>query len=457
MNTLVKEYFEALRGKRVAVLGIGVSNRPLIKLLLSYGIHTVACDRTRREDIDSEVLELEALGAQLHLGNGYLDGLAADIVFRTPGMHPNIPALQQLRDGGAVITSEMEAFFAVCPCKIIAVTGSDGKTTTTTLISEMLKQAGKKVWIGGNIGQPLLPVAEEMSADDFAVVELSSFQLMNMAQSPHIAVITNLAPNHLDVHKDMAEYVSAKQNIYLHQTHGDRVVLNYDNAITKDFAATVKGAYSYFSVHEAQPGGAYLEHNFIMYGGKTVMNKADILLPGMHNVENYMAAICAVAEYVSFEDIRQVAKNFAGVEHRIEFVRELDGVRYYNDSIASSPSRTIAGLHAFDKQVILIAGGYDKQIPFDVLGPEIVAHVKCLILCGATAEKIKAAVLQAPQYQQGSPTVINTDSLQNAVCAARNFAQPGDIVTLSPACAAFDQFKNFMVRGNFYKKLIMEL
>lgn len=457
MNEMVSKYFSALKGKRVAVLGIGVSNRPLIRMLLSYGIRTIACDKTERENLDEEVLELERDGAVLKVGASYLDGLEADIVFRTPGMHPDIPALCSLRERGAKITSEMEAFFAVCPCTIIAVTGSDGKTTTTTLISEILKRAGKTVWVGGNIGQPLLPRAEEMKPSDFAVVELSSFQLMRMEVSPHIAVITNLAPNHLDVHKDMQEYIEAKENIYLHQTGADRLVLNLDNEITASFAPKAKGMVSLFSKNAVPDHGASLHGGKIWFDGEPVMDQKDILLPGLHNVENYMAALCAVEGYASAEDVQNVAKTFGGVEHRIELVRELEGVRYYNDSIASSPTRTIAGLHAFEQKVILIAGGYDKQIPFDVLGPEIVSHVKRLILCGATAEKIKKAVEAAPNYCAGKPEIIVTDSLKEAVLEARRGAVPGDVVTLSPACAAFDQFKNFMVRGAAYKKLVNEL
>jgi len=457
MNEMVNKYFETLRGKRVAVLGIGVSNRPLIRMLLSYGISVTACDKTERENLDAEVLALEQQGANLRVGAGYLDSLTADVVFRTPGMHPNIPALQSLREQGAVITSEMEAFFSVCPCPILAVTGSDGKTTTTTLIAEILKQAGKTVWIGGNIGQPLLPVADRMSPDDLAVVELSSFQLMNMTQSPHVAVITNLAPNHLDVHKDMDEYIAAKENLYLYQNAADLVVLNADNAITASFGPKAKGRCVRFSRKSVQTDGAWFDGETVIYKGKAVMKRSDILIPGLHNVENYMAALCAVEEYASSEDVLAVARRFGGVEHRIELVRERNGVLWYNDSIASSPTRTIAGLHVFEQKVVLIAGGYDKKIPFDVLGPEITAHVKRLVLCGATADKIRQAVLEAPDYVEGNPDIVTVNTLRDAVQDAADHAEAGDIVTLSPACASFDQFKNFMLRGEAFKKLVWEL
>ena len=457
MNEMVEKYFNTLRGKRVAVLGIGVSNRPLIGMLASFGIDTVACDKICREDLDEEVLALERQGVVLKVGPGYLDDLQADVVFRTPGMHPDIPVLSGLREQGAVITSEMEAFFCVCPCKIIAVTGSDGKTTTTTLIAKMLEQEGRKVWIGGNIGTPLLPLASEMSSDDIAVVELSSFQLMNMRQSPHIAVITNLAPNHLDVHKDMDEYIAAKENIYLWQTPSDKLIVNLDNEITTSFTAKAKGSVMGFSRRSRLKQGAYVSDGTIFLADQPIMLQSDILLPGLHNVENYLAAICAVSDYVSPASIRKVAQTFGGVEHRIELVRILDGVRYYNDSIASSPTRTIAGLHAFDSKVILIAGGYDKQIPFDVVGLEIVDHVKRLILCGATAEKIRASVIASPRYHDGTPEIVVVNNLEDAVADARAHAVSGDIVTLSPACAAFDQFKNFMVRGCAFKDIVRSL
>ena len=457
MNLLVDQYFESLVGKRIAVLGIGVSNRPLIRMLLERGMHVLACDKTPREQLDKEVLDLEQAGAVLHVGEGYLEQVQADIVFRTPGMHPDIPALRQLRAQGACITSEMEAFFEVCPCRIIAVTGSDGKTTTTTLIAKILEHAGHRVWLGGNIGQPLLPLAAEMTPTDIAVVELSSFQLMTMQRAAEVAVVTNLAPNHLDIHKDMAEYVQAKKNVFLQQSEGARLVLNYDNDLTRGFAAEAKGEVLFFSRKTAVQRGVYLADGQLFCNGKPLMPAADIRIPGIHNVENYMAAACAVQGLATDADIDAVARSFAGVEHRIEFVREKDGVRYYNDSIASSPTRTIAGLHAFDQKLVLIAGGYDKKLPFDTLGPEICAHVRLLILCGATAAKIEAAVCAAPAYTTGAPVILHAQTLRDAVQLAAQNAVCGDIVTLSPACAAFDQFKNFMVRGETYKQLVQAL
>ena len=455
MHTAFENYFRSLRGQKIAVLGLGVSNRPLVRLLLSHGCDVTGCDRTPREKLDQEILELEKQGCKLRVGDNYLEDISADLVFRTPGMHPGNPAIRKLAENGAKITSEMSAFFELCPCKIIAVTGSDGKTTTTTLISEFLKASGKTVWLGGNIGTPLLPICDRIQKDDYAVVELSSFQLMDMQRSAHVAVVTNLAPNHLDVHKDMQEYVDAKKNIFLHQSAADKLILNADNDITSTFVGN--GITRYFARKGRTDNGICMEGDFLCRDGEKVLNKKDILIPGEHNVENYMAAILAVEGIVDDDIIRKVAGSFGGVEHRIELVRVKDGVRFYNDSIASSPSRTIAGLRSFSEKVILIAGGYDKQIPFDVLGPEVCEHVKAVYLNGATADKIRAAIEAAPQYRPGHPELISCADFTDAVMKSASDAKPGDVVLMSPACAAFDQFKNFAVRGQYFKKCIMEL
>ena len=450
MSSAFEQYFTSIRDQKIAVLGLGVSNRPLVRLLLEFGCDVTGCDRTPREKLDAEVLALEQAGCKLRVGDGYLEEVEADILFRTPGMHPANPAIQTLVAKGAKVTSEMEVFFEVCPCNLIAVTGSDGKTTTTTLVSEMLKAAGKTVWLGGNIGTPLLPLVRQMKPDDYAVVELSSFQLMDMTRSPARAVVTNLAPNHLDIHKDMDEYVDAKKNIFRFQRDTGLLVLNADNAITNGFSGN--GTTRKFS----RQGSAHvcLNGDMITRGGEPVLDVKDILLPGVHNIENYMAAIAVVEGLVSDDAIRSVAKNFGGVEHRIELVRSKDGVRFYNDSIASSPSRTIAGLRSFREKVILIAGGYDKHIPYDVLGPEICGHVKKLFLCGATAPQIRAAVESCGGEQ---PEMVDCGNFENAVRTAAAAAESGDVVLMSPASASFDEFKNFMVRGEFFKKIVKEL
>ena len=387
MNSALMEYFNSLEGKRVAVIGLGVSNRPLVEGLLDAGVPVTVCDKRRREEFNGLIETLERRGMTAALGPDYLEHLnGADIIFRTPGLRPDVPQIAQAVAAGAELTSEMEAFLNLCPCRIIAVTGSDGKTTTTTIIAGLLKAAGYRTFVGGNIGRPLLCQLDSIRPDDMVVLELSSFQLMTVRQSPGIAVVTNLAPNHLDVHKDMAEYVAAKRNIFAYQDGCDRLVLNADNEITAGFAQEACGAVTLFSRRRTVESGVYLREKTVICGGRPVLTTDDILLPGLHNLENYMAAVAAVDGLVPDEVIRDFARTFGGVEHRIELVRELDGVRYYNDSIASSPSRTIAGLRSFAQKVILIAGGYDKHIPYDVLGPEIAKSVKVLLLTGDTAE-----------------------------------------------------------------------
>lgn len=454
----LQEYLLSLKEKRVAVIGIGVSNIPLLQLLLKNDIAVTACDKRSRSQLGALAEELEAQGAILQLGENYLADLDQDVIFRTPGLRPDVPELQQAQEKGSVLTSEMEVFFDVCPCPMIAVTGSDGKTTTTTMIAGLLRAAGHTVHVGGNIGNPLLVNTPQIRPQDWVVLELSSFQLMTIHKSPHIAVMTNLAPNHLDMHHGMEEYVAAKENIFRHQSADDVAIFNWDNAITREQSTRANGEVRLFSRRESLENGVFLRGDTIVRrhdGVETaVMTTEDSKLPGVHNIENYMAAIAAVEGLVDDETIRNFARTFGGVEHRIELVRELRGVRYYNDSIASSPSRTIAGLRSFDKRVILLAGGYDKKIPFDVLGPEVVEHVKLLILCGATAEKIRASVEAAPGYEPGKPEILMVSPFQKAVETARDRAEEGDIVTLSPACAAFDQFKNFMERGDTFKKIV---
>lgn len=460
-----EEYLSSLRNKTVAVIGIGVSNRPLIELLLSRGVAVTACDKKDRATLGAPAEELVGKGCRLRLGPDYLKDLTEDVIFRTPGMRPDLPELNAAVERGSTLTSEMEVFFEVCPCPILAVTGSDGKTTTTTIIAELLRAAGKTVHLGGNIGHPLLSETGGMKAEDIAVLELSSFQLMTMTRSPHIAVVTNLAPNHLDVHKDYAEYISAKENIFTHQSASDIAVFNADNEVTRSFVGRQRGALRTFSRRETVERGAYLapddagEGQAIWMsnenGRRQVLPLAEIKLPGIHNVENYMAAIAAVDRLVPDKIIRDFAKNFGGVEHRIELVRELDGVRYYNDSIASSPSRTIAGLNAFPEKVILIAGGKDKGISYDSLGPVVNEHVKLLILCGATAGVIRASVEQAENY--GGLEIADAEDYHQAVSLARSRAKEGDVIILSPASTSFDRFANFMERGRVFKEIVNSL
>lgn len=454
-----EEYLHSLQNKTVAVIGIGVSNQPLIELLLSRGIAVTACDKKKRSDLGALADHLEARGCCLHLGADYLKDLDQDVIFRTPGMRPDLPELTAAVERGSELTSEMEVFFEVCPCTKIAVTGSDGKTTTTTIIAELLKRAGRTVHLGGNIGHPLLAETGKMAPGDIAVLELSSFQLLTMTRSPHIAVVTNLAPNHLDVHKDFAEYISAKENIFTHQMAEDIAVFNADNEITAGEASRAIGRARLFSRRRELEDGVFLRGDAVIarHSGveREVMRTSDIKLSGVHNVENYLAAIAAVDGLVPDGTIRDFAREFGGVEHRIELVRTRRGVRWYNDSIASSPSRTIAGLNSFDQKVILIAGGKDKGIPYDAIGPVINSHVKLLILCGATAGAIRQATEQAENY--AGLEIVDVDDYHQAVSLADSRAREGDVVLLSPASTSFDRFANFMERGRVFKEIVNSL
>lgn len=454
-----EEYLASLQNKTVAVIGIGVSNQPLIELLLSRGMAVTACDKKDRAALGALADYLEAQGCRLHLGADYLKGLDQDIIFRTPGMRPDLPELAAAVERGSQLTSEMEVFFEVCPCTKIAVTGSDGKTTTTTIIAELLKRAGRTVHLGGNIGHPLLAETGRMAHGDIAVLELSSFQLLTMTHSPHIAVVTNLAPNHLDVHKDFAEYISAKENIFTHQSAQDIAVFNADNDITAEEATRAIGRVRLFSRRRELEDGVFLRGDAMVsrYDGteREIMHTSDIKLPGAHNIENYLAAIAAVDGLVPDETIRDFAQKFGGVEHRIELVRTRKGVRWYNDSIASSPSRTIAGLNSFNQKVVLIAGGKDKGIPYDDIGPVINDHVKLLILCGATAGVIRRAAEQAENY--AGLEIVDVDDYRQAVSLADSRAKEGDVVILSPASTSFDRFANFMERGRVFKEIVNSL
>ena len=457
----LNEYVNSIKDKRIAVIGVGVSNTPLINLLLSCGCNVTVCDKRSLSEMGMEALDLINRGAKLKLGEDYLEGLDHDIIFRTPGLMPFDPHLEAAKARGSLITSEMEVFFALCPCKTIAVTGSDGKTTTTTIISELLKAAGYRVHLGGNIGHPLLCEIPETVADDIAVLELSSFQLHSMYCKPNVAVVTNISPNHLDKHKDYQDYIDAKRAEFEHQNEDDKLILNFDDEHSAYYAHFAHAPVSYFSDKNRVDRGVICENGVILRVNGTeqqeIMGAEEIKLPGEHNLLNYLAAFAAVDGLVSNEICRQVAMTFAGVEHRLEQVRVLNGVTYINDSIGTSPTRTSAGLHALKVKPIVIAGGYDKHIPFDGLGDELCRFAKRVFLTGDTAESIHKAIVNSPYYAESGLEVHRIDDFKEVVLAASASAEPGDIVLLSPACAAFDRFKNFAERGKYFKEIVMEL
>ena len=462
MKQSAGEFYNNLKGKRVAFIGAGVSHRECIEVFAKKGAVVTLCDKKPDVNAFGAYGEtLKQLGVRLSLGEHYLDGLAGqDIIMRTPGFEYFTPELQAAKAAGSEVTSEMELFFELCPCEKVAVTGSDGKTTTTTLIAEMLKAAGRTVHLGGNLGRALLPVVEQIAPTD-------------------VAVVTNVTPNHLDHHKDMQEYIDAKRNILLYQAPGSRAVLGYANDITRAMAKDVKGSYLWFTRFSETDNGGFLRADGMLCVAKDgvvtpIVHKSEVALRGEHNLENLLAAFCAVWGMVDVAVMAQVARSFQGVEHRIEPVRTLNGVQWFNDSIASSPTRVIAGLRAFNQKLILLAGGSNKRVSFAPLAPELLAHVKTLVLISNPAEKaaaaargesdyqtsaeqIEAAVRAEPGFAESGMNILHAESMQQAVRLAYEAARPGDIVSLSPACASFDFYPNFEVRGRHYKELVNAL
>lgn len=471
MNNKARKFFDNLKGKKVAFVGMGVANVPCAEFMARLGAEVYACDQRDKEYIGIEICEkLEKLGVKFSLGDSYLDILPdMNLVFRSHGILPfQNPWIGECIERGQKVTTEMEIFFKLCPAKIFAVTGSNGKTTTTTLIAKMLEKQGIKVYLGGNIGKALMPELETITENDIAVVELSSFQLLtmgNLVHSPDVAVVTNIECTHQDHHISLDEYVDAKRNILIYQNADCRTILNADcdysigSRVYHDMRFDVRGRLFEFSIKHPVENGAYMKDNGdIIYRENDeetyVMNKNDIIIPGTHNIENYCTAISAVWGMVDVENIKSIAQTFGGVEHRIEFVREYNGIRYYNDSIATSPSRVISGLKAFGKKIIVIMGGSDKGNDMSEMVPYILKYVKLLVLNGATAEKIYDTIISDENYKNSDIKIVKTDYLENALNIAKEKAQSGDVVTLCPACPAFDQFKTFEYRGRKFKELV---
>lgn len=458
--------------KAVTLLGAGVSNMPLAGYLTAHGAAVTVRDKKTADELGENAQKLRALGADFIGGDAYLEGIQADYIFRSPGFRPDLPVLTEAQKNGAVLTSEMELFLDHAPCSVIGITGSDGKTTTTTLVYEILRRSAEKnganVFLGGNIGEPMLHRIEQMHERDFAVVELSSFQLMTVRRAPEIAVITNITPNHLNWHTDMDEYVSAKAKVL---AGASRAVLNYENEITRKLARQAPCPVTLFahtkipdSALRAEDCAVYEEDGMIVFrlaGAEEsfpILSVSDILLPGRHNVENYMAAIAAVRGYADPDTIAEVARTFGGVPHRLQLVHKKNGISYYNSSIDSTPTRTAAALSAMkDRSLVVILGGYDKNIPFAPLADALYAHgkIRAAVLTGATADKIGEAI--AAHGDNGAFPVLRESDFTSAVRLAAERAEQGDAVLLSPACASFDAFANFEKRGERFAEIVREL
>ncbi len=487
---------ECVGGKHCTVLGYGISNRPLCEWLVTHGIASLTVrDRRTREQMeaDGDIDRLSRLGATVICGEDYLADITGDLVFRTPGIRPDLPPLVLAAERGAVLTSEMELFLALTPVAVIALSGSDGKTTTTTLTARiaeaaMARTGAGRVFLGGNIGAPLLPRVEEMTEADIAVLELSSFQLMTITPA-HIfrAALTNISPNHLNWHTDMAEYISAKARLLGVGTDAPRMaVLNAENPHTHALGNTLTYPVVWFSGaydlprdwtpdgYEPARGDAAVYDLDGTVVCRTVEGVTPILpihrirLPGRHNVENFMTAVAllcvpagATAPVAMPADVQSVADTFTGVAHRLELVAERDGVRYYNSSIDSSPTRTEAALHALyatDERArppIIICGGRDKNTDFAPLAENLCRYVSAVILTGEAREKILAALRACPLYDPDKLPVTMIADYREAMRSACKMAEAGDTVLLSPACTSFDAFRNFEERGEVFRAIVL--
>lgn len=477
-NEKLEQYKNFLRGKSCAVLGIGVSNIPLIKFLLESGAIVTARDKKDLSALsENPALDIENLtkkGVRFVTGEEYLSNLSEQVIFKTPGLRSDVAEIVEARSRGAVITSEMEAFLSICPCRIIAVTGSDGKTTTTTLVAKILEKAGYTVHLGGNIGKPLLYETPCMRRSDFAVLELSSFQLHSigffennplpvpLGHFPDVAIVTNVSPNHLDWHTSYEEYADSKKAIFKNLACGGKLVTNAACEITEKFAkeAEKDGKKVCFFSAKVKTAGYFADDEAIYKNGEKLLLRADIKLPGAHNAENYMAAMAATEDFVSLDDVKAVASSFGGVEHRLEYTATIDGADYYNSSIDSSPSRTIAAVSSFSdvfrKKLVLIMGGYDKNIPYAPVGEPVCRMARAVFLCGATADKIEAAIKEAKNFDD-TTEIFKFSDFKETIVAARKYAKSGDKVILTPASASFDLFKNFDERGKRFKSIVHEL
>lgn len=459
-NTKLDDFEKFLNGKKVAIIGLGVSNLPMLDYLHKLNANVSIFDKKDKEKFDKETInKVEEYNFNLYTGENNLENLNGfDIIFRSPSCRPDKPEILKEIERGAILTSEIEMVLKLAPCKIIGVTGSDGKTTTTSLIYAILKDAGYNCFLGGNIGIPLFTEIKNMTPNDIVVLEMSSFQLMNMEVSPNISVITNIAPNHLDIHKSYEEYIDSKKNIFKYQKENDILVLNYDNEITKKFIKEANGNVIYFSSKNKLDNGVIFDDGLIKICKdgirRHVLAQKDMKLRGIHNCENACAAIAATASLVSVEDQIKTIEEFSGVEHRLELVRNINGINWYNDSIGTSPSRTIAGLNSFNEKIVLIAGGYDKHLDYTPIAKPIVDNVSKLILMGATADKIHDAVVKELTLEQKSMPIYHCSTLKETVELANQIVEKGEIVLFSPASASFDLFKNFAERGNKFKELV---
>ncbi len=462
-NEKLNEFNEYIRYRKIAIIGLGVSNLPLLDYLYDKKAKVTIFDEREYNQIPKDIIEkINNYEFIIHVGKDCMKHLKNfNIIFRSPSCLPTRPELLEEANRGVLVTTEIELLMQMCPAKIIGITGSDGKTTTTSLVNNILQKAGYKTFLGGNIGTPLFTKLSEITPEDIVVLELSSFQLMGMEVSPQIAVITNITPNHLNIHKDYQEYIDSKKNIYKYQDENGILILNYDNEITKDCAKEANGKVIFFSGHTKLDNGYIVDEDVIKECDdkvrKHILNIDDVILRGSHNYQNIATAIATTSSLVNLETAVKAIKEFKPVEHRIEFVKEIDGVKWYNDSSSSSPTRTLSGINAFKENIVLIAGGYDKNLDYTPIAKPIIDKVKTLILIGQTAGKIYEVVKRELEKENKNLDIYMCETLQETISIAKKNAKSGEVVLFSPASASFDMFKDFADRGNQFKDLVKNI
>jgi UDP-N-acetylmuramoylalanine--D-glutamate ligase len=453
----------AYKGERVTIIGLGREGIALARYLSGRGAKVTVTDIKNANRLRSALDELTGLPIRYLLGGHPREALDADTIFVSPGVPMQIRLLREAQERGIALSSETKLFFSLCPAPIIGITGSSGKTTTTALVGEILKAQGRRTFVGGNIGSPLINLVDQLKEEDSVVMELSSFQLAGLDRSPHIAALLNLSPNHLDRHESMDDYVAAKTNIVKFQGPGDHAILNADQSLTREVARLCRGQVALFSHDEQVDAGAFLDRESVVVRWKgetrTVCDVSEIRLLGPHNVDNVLAA-CAItaAARADIGAMRTAVTSFGGVEHRLQPVAQIGGARYYDDSIATSPQRTIAALNSFANPIILLAGGREKHLPLEELAQLILARAKALVLFGEAAPLLEQAVLDANPADRGRRLPIyHSADMREAVLAAARLTEEGDVVLLSPACTSFDMYKDFAERGAHFQSLVREL
>ena len=452
---------EELKQSKIAVIGAGVSNIPLIKYLIKLNCNITLFDNKEFYKLNNDIKDLinnQTINA--YLGKDNLTKLKGfNIIFRSPSMLPTNEYLEKEKSRGAIITTEVEQVIKYSKAKIIGVTGSKGKTTTTSIINEIMTKMGYITYLGGNIGIPLFDKLDEITKEDIVILELSSFQLMNMEVSPNIALITNISPDHLDIHSSYEEYIEAKKYLFKNQTSKDLLILNNNDEIVKEFNKEAKGNVKYFGINYIKDSFV-LDDNFICYNNEKILDTNKFILKGKHNYLNICAALNAIKEFINVnnQELENIIASINSVHHRLEFVREINGIKWYNDSASTTPDKSLAGINAFNEDIVLIAGGYDKNIEYDTLALPIINKVSKLILFGATKNKIYDAVMKEIKNHTNVKTKIYVmDSLEDVIDIAFKVSEKGEVVLFSPASASFDMFENAYARGDLFKEIVNKL